>query len=122
MAPEEAAPHREGRPQRGHLLEFLERPSPGAAVGREALAGDRDEPTIGLKTCKGGADMLECCRGIPSSDQRRCRKGRVHQDNTRAQRGLQPIVDLSAIELGDLGFREEPLQQCVPILGPLVQQ
>ncbi len=46
----------------------------------------------------------------------------VHQDNARAQSGIESIVNLCAIKPGDKRFWEETLQQRMPILGPFVEQ
>ena len=90
------------------LLKRDESIGPGGIVRRKIRARDGDEtPAIG-KARQRRADMAK--RGVRHAaiDMGDGRKGRVHQDDARADVGVEMIVDLRRIEARDRNAGEQP--------------
>ena len=79
---------------------------PGHAVGR----CDRHEPPARRQHGEGRAKMAEVRVVADAVDAGRCREGRVHQHDGRAD-VVQPVGDGLGVEGGDYGLREEKGQK-----------
>ena len=79
-----------------------ERVGPGRIVGREARAGDGDQPSAFGKTCQRGGDVAKCRIRHAAIDIRHRREGRVHQHDARHDAGIEMIVDVRGVEAGDV--------------------
>ncbi len=103
------------------LLKRDESVGPGGIVRRKVRAGDGDEtPAIG-KARQRRADMAK--RGVRHAaiDMRNRRKGRVHQDDARADVGVEMIVDLRRIEARDRKAGEKPGEKPRAGIGQFVE-
>jgi hypothetical protein len=83
------------------LLKRDESVGPGGIVRRKVRARDGDEPPAIGEAREGRADVAE--RGVRHAaiDMGDGRKRRVHQDDARADVGVEMIVDLRRIEARD---------------------
>src|SRR3546814_780373 len=106
----------------GPLLPAQEVVAPGGVVGREAVAGDRNQPAAVRETGERRADVLDRGGAVAAGHRGRGRKRRVHQHDGRAQVGRQVVVDLLGVVPGDRRLAVETGQESGAGLGGLVER
>ncbi len=100
------AGNRRGKENTALLLQIDEAVAAGGIIRSDVVAGDRDEAAAVGKAREGGADMADRGVGEAHCDIRRGREGRVHQNDGRLDRGIEPVVDLLGVVAGDRGGAE----------------
>ena len=104
------------------LAQALERGLPGGTIGRERLAGDRDEAAARAKPCEGGGHVMPGCGRATIVHVRRNREGRVHQHDGRLDRPVEAVVDGFGVVTRNRDPAEEARQQTGPERDKLVQR
>jgi hypothetical protein len=67
---------------------------PRRIVGRQACAGDRDQPSAFGNARERGGHVAECCVGDTALDARGCRERRIHQHDAGPYGEIEVVVDV----------------------------
>ena len=111
-----------GKHHIGALANPLKRRLEGFRRGAEAFASDDDKTSARREACEGGQDMSAGCLREPALDMVRCGEGRVHCDDRRRDRPIQPVVDRGGIVIRQDSLRKQLPQQGAARVGKLVQR
>jgi len=105
------------------LLHPHEAVAPGRLVGTDIAAGDGDKASAVGKTRKRRSDMPDRGFGEAALDMRRCREGRIHQNDARPDGGIEPVMNLLGVVPCDRQhIAKEAAEQPGARVGNLVQR
>ena len=117
----EPAVDRRGEDDARLVLQGAEFVAEGGIVGRLAGPGDGDQAPAGREAAERGGDMAHASVGDAAFDMGAGREGRIHQDDGRAQRRREVVMDMGGVVLADGSVGEDPAQEGGAMIGKLVE-
>ena len=117
----EPAVDRRGEDNARLVLQGEEFVAEGGIVRRLAGPGDGDQAAAGREAAERGGDMAQGGVGDAALDMGAGREGRIHQDDGRAQRRREVVMDMGGVVLADGSVGEDPAQEGGAMIGKLVE-